>query len=284
MRPVRLRNLSRDPLVDKLRWVMLAVMLAGVGLTLTGQPSAFWRDPATAIRGDGLGIHDPTNHSFEFFLGHGWWAYLICSAGYLAAAFLLASALPRRLALVLLFTVTLAHVYAGTNWLAVRWHGGMLASSVYGLALGFPLAVGIAAVVPTGPELNRRIRWIAVVALLLDMSFTLLGQPHSYWSHPETAYEGNVVSRYFLVHGWSAFAAYDVVYAVGLLLAITALPRLAGLTLAFYFIIVGFDGASNWLFFVWRQGMPAVIGYASLVGVALVISAVGLQRPKPAAP
>ena len=30
--------------------------------------------------------------------------------------------------------------------------------------------------------------------------------------------------------------------------------------------------------------MPAVIGYASLVSVALVICAVGLQRPKPTAP
>lgn len=48
MRPVRIRNLSRDPLVDKLWWVMLAVMLVGVGLTLAGQPSAFWSDPASS--------------------------------------------------------------------------------------------------------------------------------------------------------------------------------------------------------------------------------------------
>jgi hypothetical protein len=284
MRPVRIRNISRDPLVDKLRWVMLAVMLVGVGLTLAGQPSAFWSDPATAIRGDGLGIHDPTNHSFEFCLGYGWRAYLACGLVYLAAAFLLVSGLPRWVALVLLFTVTLAHVYAGTNWLAIHWQAGMLASSVYGLGLGAPMARVIAAVAPAGQELNRRIRWIAAATLLVDMSLTLLGQPNSYWSHPDTAYEGNVVSRYFLVHGWAAFGAYDVVYALGLLFTISALPRLAGLTVAFYFIVVNFDGASNWLFFVWRQGMPAVIGYASLVSVALVVCAVGLQRPKLAAP
>jgi hypothetical protein len=284
MRPVRIRNISRDPLVDKLRWVMLAVMLVGVGLTLAGQPSAFWSDPATAIRGDGLGIHDPTNHSFEFCLGYGWRAYLACSLVYLAAAFLLVSGLPCWVALVLLFTVTLAQVYAGTNWLAIHWQAGMLASSVYGLVLGVPMARAIAAVAPAGQELNRRIRWIAAATLLVDMSLTLLGQPNTYWSHPDTAYEGNVVSRYFLVHGWAAFTAYDVVYALGLLLTISALPRLAGLTVAFYFIVVHFDGASNWLFFVWRQGMPAVIGYASLVSVALVICAVGLQWPKPTAP
>ncbi len=284
MRPVRIRHNSRDPLVDQLRWVMLAVMLVGVGLTLAGQPAAFWRDPATAIRGDGLGLHDPTNHSFEFCLGYGWRAYLACSAGYLAAAFLLVSGLPRWVALVLLFTVTLVHVYAGTNWLAIHWQAGMLASSVYGLGVGIPLARVIAALAPAGQALNRRIRWIAAATLLGDMSLTLLGQPNTYWSHPGTAYEGNVVSRYFLVHGWAAFAAYDVVYAVGLLLMISALPRLAGLTVAFYFVVVHFDGASNWLFFVWRQGMPAVIGYASLVSAALVLCAVERQRPQPTAP
>ena len=85
----------------------------------------------------------------------------------------------------------------------------MLAASVYGLGLGVPLARFIAASAPAGQELNRRIRWIAAATLLVDMSLTLLGQPNSYWSHPDTAYEGNVVSRYFLVHGWAAFAAYD---------------------------------------------------------------------------
>jgi hypothetical protein len=265
-----MRNFTLDPLVDKLRWVMLAVMLAGVGLTLAGQPSAYWSDPAAAIRGDGLGIHDSTNHSFEFFLGYGWRAYLVCSLVYIAVAFLLVSTLPRWVALVLLFTVTLTHVYAGTNWLAIRWQVGMLASSVYGLGVGVPMARLIAALAPAGQELNRRVRWIAAATLLADMSLTLLGQPNTYWSHPETAYEGNVVSRYFLVHGWVAFGSYDAVYALALLFAISALPRPAGLTVAFYFIVVSFDGASNWLFFVWREGMPAVIGYASLVSLLLV--------------
>jgi hypothetical protein len=267
-------------MVDRLRWLMLAVMLVGIGLTLAGQPAAFWSDPRSAIRGDGLGIHDPTNHSFEFLLGYGWQAYLACSAVYVATAFLLACSLPRRIALVLLFTLILAHVYTGTNWIAIRWHGGMPASSVYGLGLGFPLALAITAADPASPGLNRRIRWIAAAALLVDMSLTLLGQPGSYWSHPETAYEGNVVSRYFLVHGWAAFAVYDVVYALVLLLTIPALPRLAGLTVAFFFLIVSFDGASNWLFFVWRLGMPAVIAHAGLLSVALVALAFGPRRPQ----
>jgi hypothetical protein len=112
------------------------------------------------------------------------------------------------------------------------------------------------------------------------MSFTLLGQPHSYWAHSETVYEGNVVSHYFLVRGWAAFAAYDVVGALGMLFAITALPRLASLTVAFYFLLCDFDGASNWLFFVWRQGMGSVIAYAGLLGVAIFLLAFELRRPQ----
>jgi hypothetical protein len=251
---------------------MIAVMLAGIALTLASQPAAYWSHPDAAIRGDGLGIHNPTNHSFEFFLGYGWFAYLACSAAYVAATFILVSVLPRRPALVLLFTVTLGQVYAGSNWLAVRWHFGMLASSLYGLGLGLPMASALGSVARPAPEFKRNLAWIAVSALLIDMSFTLLGQPDSYWLHPGTAYEGNVVSRYFLVHGWWSYAAYDGFYALGLFITISMLPRIAGITVAFFFLLVHYTGAANWLFFVWRQGMEAVLAYACLLSVALVVA------------
>lgn len=261
---------------------MIAVMLAGIVLTLASQPSAFWSHPGTAIRADGLGLHDPTNHSFEFFLGYGWLAYLAWSAAYVAAVFLLVSVLPRWIALVLLFTVTLGHFYAGANWLAIRWHGGMLASSIYGLGLGFPIATAVSGGALAAPEFKRRLSWIAVAALLIDMSFTLLGQPDSYWLHPGRAHEGNVMSRYFLVHGWWSYVAYDIVYAFGLYITIRALPRRASLTVAFFFILVHFGGASNWLFFVCRQGMEAVLAYACLLSVALVVVAFEPRKPKTA--
>jgi hypothetical protein len=265
--------MRQDPTVEKLRWLMLAAILADMGLTLSGQPVAFWSHPGSAIRGDGLGINDPTNHFFDFFLGYGWPAYLACGALYVAAVSLLVSVLPRRVALVLLFTVTLGHAYDGINWLAIRWHAGMLGSSIYGLGLGFPLALVVGRVARTGPGLSRRLAWIAAATLLVDFIVTLLGQPGSYWSQPGTAYEGNVVSRFFLVHGWEALAAYALVYASGLYLLIVALPRLAGLAVAFFSLIGSFAGASNWLFFVWRLGLPAVLVYACLVSVFLVVLA-----------
>jgi hypothetical protein len=132
----------------------------------------------------------------------------------------------------------------------------------------------------------RRLAWIAAATLLVDFSVTLLGQPGSYWSHPGTAYEGNVVSRFFLFHGWEAFAAYAMVYAFGLFFVIVALPRFAGLAVAFLFLFGNFAGASNWLFFVWRLGMPAVLAYACLLSAVLVVLAFGPERPQttPVAP
>ncbi len=275
---MRLLRFRKDPTVEKLRWVMLAAILADMGFTLSGQPAAFWGHPGSAIRGDGLGINDPTNHFFDFFLGYGWPDYLACGAVYAAAAFLLVSVLPRRAALVLLFTVILGHVYGGINWLAIRWHAGMLGSSIYGLGLGFPLALVVGRTALAGSGLNRRLAWIAAATLLVDFGVTLLGQPGSYWSHPETAYEGNVVSRFFLMHGWEAFAAYAMVYASGIFLVIVALPRFAGVAVACFLLIGSFAGASNWLFFVWRLGMPAVLAYAGLVSVVLVVLAFEPER------
>jgi hypothetical protein len=56
-----------DQIVKRLRWAMIAVMLFSLFNTLAGQPRSFWHHPETAIRGDGLSIHNETNHTFEFF-------------------------------------------------------------------------------------------------------------------------------------------------------------------------------------------------------------------------
>ena len=259
---------------------LLAVIFADMGLTLAGQPPAYWSQPGSAIRSDGLGIHDLTNHSFEFFLGTGWSAYLACYTAYAAACLLLVSVLPRWAALVMLFAVTLGHTYTGTNWLAIRWHVGMLASPLAGLGIGLPLTLVGVRVAQAGPGPIRHLAWIAAATLLIDGLVTLLGQPGSYWVDPGTAYEANVVSRYFLIHGWGAFATYDMVYAFGLYLGILSLPRFAGLAVGFYFLVVSFNGASNWLFFVWRLGLPAVLAYAVLVSVALAVLGFAPECPR----
>ena len=88
----------------RLRWAMLTVMLFSMFNTLAGQPQSLWQHPETAIRGDGLSIHNETNHTFEFLLGRGWRTYLFACAVYFSTAFLIVSILPRTPALIAIFS------------------------------------------------------------------------------------------------------------------------------------------------------------------------------------
>ena len=200
-------------MVGRLRWVMLAVMLFSMVATLVGQPAEFWSHPGQAIRFDGLSIYDHTNHKFEFFLGYGWAPYLTACLAYFAAAFALVSALPDRLGLIATFSFILGHFYGGENWLAVRWHAGAGGGlTLYSCALAAAVALAVLPTLSDARFVLMRLRWIAVAALLLDFSNTLLGQPHSYWQNPATVHEGNALSRYFLTHGWATFCVYDAAY------------------------------------------------------------------------
>jgi len=54
---------------------------------------------------------------------------------YLLGVFLLVSILPRRAALIAIFSFLFGHFFGATNWLAIRWHLGTNSSSIYALAL-----------------------------------------------------------------------------------------------------------------------------------------------------
>src|SRR5450432_2403012 len=113
---------THDKIIKQLRWVMIGTMLFSMINTLAGQSVIFWHHPQTAIRGDGLSINNNTNHTFEFFLGVGWQAYLVANLVYFLGAFLLVSVLPKKVSLVTIFSFIFGHYFAGCNWLAVRWH------------------------------------------------------------------------------------------------------------------------------------------------------------------
>src|SRR4051812_25027532 len=102
-------SFSTSLFVARLRWVMIAGMVLSFILTLAGQPKSFWRDPTTAIRGDAQPLHSTTNHTFEFFLSHGALPYLAANLLYLAIAFAIVSRLPRKIAVIAIFSVIFAH-------------------------------------------------------------------------------------------------------------------------------------------------------------------------------
>ncbi len=265
---------ATDPITKRLRWVMIGSILFSVVNTLVGQPANFWHHPETAIRGDGLSIYNPTNHTFYFCLGFGWSAYLATSLIYLSGAFLFVSLLPRRAALVAIFSFIFGHFFGATNWLATRWHLGTNASSIYALVL-VPVIVFSAfpTLRPNTDQIIKRMYWVMVGAMLCDMICTLLGQPAGYWLHPETAHEANPVSRFFLTQGWYAFVFMFVCFFAGIFWLVSMLSRRSALMIVFFFMLGNFVGASCWLFYEWRMGMETPVILGIILSVIIVRSA-----------
>jgi hypothetical protein len=269
-----------DRMVKRLRWIMLGVMLFSVINTLIGQPKSFWYDPESAIRGDGLSIHNSTNPTFEFFLGHGWQSYLPASLGYLTAAFLIVSLLPRRAALVTAYSFILGHYFGGSNWLAIRWHLGVAGPTVYGILLSAIMALFAFSEAEVTDAIISRLRWVMLATMLLDYTITLAGQPGSFWQHPETMRESNELARLFLGDGWPGYLLYAVLLVLGTFLLLRVLPRTAALIWVFATILGGFLGSSNWSFFDWRMGMQTPIIYGIVLSVAIVAIAIPAQRDR----
>ena len=262
-----------DKIIKQLRWVMIGTMLFSMVSTLAGQSGIFWLHPETAIRGDGLSINNETNHTFEFFLGRGWQTYLVANLVYFLGAFLLVSVLPKRAALITIFSFIFGHYFAGCNWLAVRWQLGIQGIMLYSFILG--LVIVLSAFPETDGKTDQAIkglRWVMAGTVLLDMTNTLLGQPAGYWHHPELVHEGNLISRFFLIKGWYAYTFFWMIFA-NCLIPIwlsSFLSRKWTLICIFYFILVTFIGASNWFFYEWRMGMESPVIYGILLSVLIV--------------
>jgi hypothetical protein len=260
-----------DMMVRRLRWVTAATIVSTVIVTLAGQATSFWHNPITAMRGDGLSINNPTNHSFEFFIGSGWQPYVVASMAYLLILLLLISSLPRRLALVIAFTAIFCNFYSTSNWLAVHWGLGILGPFLYGLVL----AVAIVLLVidrHSAPGTLHGLRATMLLALFADMAVTVLGQPTGYLHNSQLVHEGNPLSRFFLERGWYSFIAEQIFIAVFFYWLTGSLPRRWGLIITCCYIFAGFTGASNWLFFEWRLGVPAIAGLGFLLSVLVMMS------------
>ena len=265
---------TNDPIVKRFRRVMIGVMIFSAVVTLFGQPDSFWRQAETAIRADGLSIDNKTNHTFEFFIGRGWQVYLIANMVYLLGAFLLVSVLPRVAAITVIFSVIFGHYFGASNWLAIRWHLGVQGPLIYSLVLG-PVIV-FSAFPETSSNTDKiikRLRWVMVGALLLDMIVTFIGQPASYWSYPETVHEANQLSRFFLMQGWYTYLLEQLVYCALAFLLVSALPRMWALIFIFCFIFGGFNGSSCWFFFQWRLGMQTPVIYGLILSLLIVLLA-----------
>lgn len=268
-----------SPLIARLRWVMVGAIAVSALLTLICQPKSFWHDPTTAIRGDGLPIHHPTNHTFEFFLGHGAAAFLAANVIYIALAFFIVSRLPRVVAVPAVFSMLFAHGYGAANWLGVHFGLGVGPSpALWGTACGIALSFAILPTAENPRGLVRYWRWIMIATLFVDFAFTLLGQPASYWHDPSMMHEGNRVTRLFLGRSWLHLLGMNLAFAIGEFALATFLPLPVAFVCAFGFIFGSFVGATNWLFYEWRLGWPAVIGYCVVLSGLMVVPALRDRR------
>ena len=111
-------------------------MLFDSGITLFSQPSSYWHHPITLLAGHGFTTVLEHNGLVRYVLGQGVSVYVLASLFYILVVFWLISILPRRLALVGVFSFILAHYHGASTWLSYYWHFGTNASIIYGIILG----------------------------------------------------------------------------------------------------------------------------------------------------
>jgi hypothetical protein len=115
-------------------------------------------------------------------------------------------------------------------------------------------------------------------AMIFDSANTLLGQPSTYWNHPETANEGYPLARFFIVRGPSAYLFYDIVIFAGYLLLVSNIPAKAGLLAVSAQTISSYFGGCTWLYYHWQLGSKGPVNYGIILGMVYVLVAFPIFR------
>lgn len=127
-------KLTQDKIICRLRWVAASVILLDGGCTLLGQPLEFWSDPRYASE---------YNSFVRLFLVQGWQVFTIMGLLYTIAAISIASIVPRRAGLLILFTLLLCHFSGASTWMI--WYFGFteLQSDLVGMCIAILVTVAI---------------------------------------------------------------------------------------------------------------------------------------------
>jgi len=205
-------------------------------------------------------------------------AYVTACLVYFAAAFLLVSVLPRTAALIAVFSFIFGHLFGASNWLAIRWHLAFNGVALYGVLMSAAIAWAVSPFpIQAGDAMIKRLRWVMIGVMLIDPLVTLIGEPGSYWLHPETVHEGNAFWRAIMMRGWEDYVLMDLLYCLGAFWLASNLPRFFAVITILSFTFGHFVGASNWFFYVWRLGMETPVLYGIVLSVTIVWTALSVE-------
>jgi hypothetical protein len=115
---------------NKLRWLLVAVILFDFAVTILGQPASYWHDPLSADEGNAL---------FRWFMVRGAVCYFAFILSYVVGVWALVTALPRKAALITGLIFLLAHYFAASTWLSYHFRLSMAGPIMYAVVLSIAL-------------------------------------------------------------------------------------------------------------------------------------------------
>jgi len=118
--------------------------------------------------------------------------------------------------------------------------------------------------------MKNKLLWLLAVVIASDFGVTMLGQPLSYWHHPQDAHEGNPVARWFMVQGTVCYLAYIVGYIAGVVALVAHLPPKAAIITGAVFLLVHYFAGLSWVAFHFHHDMLGPVIYALALSLALM--------------
>ena len=115
---------------NKLRWLLVAVIVFDFGVTILGQPVSYWTNPLTADEG---------NPVFRWFMVRGAVCYFAFILSYIAGVLALVTVLPRQAAIITGLVFLLSHYFAASTWLSYHFKLSMAGPILYAVVLSIVL-------------------------------------------------------------------------------------------------------------------------------------------------
>lgn len=119
----------------------------------------------------------------------------------------------------------------------------------------------------TSDEIIKRLRWIALLVMVLDGFVTLFCQPWMFWQDSKKVWENDLVWRFFLAKGMFPFIGAYLFYVLTALLIASVTPRAVGIAILFWLLFTHVCGVESWLAFRLQKAFE--LGIAVLITFAL---------------